>query len=81
MHSEKLKYKELCSFLLRKRSLFCAGRSIERTAGCPAVRHCSGSVPPVCLEVGCVCACFSLSATVTNVLPSADLQHGKNKLN
>ena len=25
----------------------------------------------------CVCACSILSATVTNVLPSADRQHGK----
>ena len=77
MYSGKLQYKELCSSLLRKRCLHCAGRSIKYIAGCPAMGHCSGSVPPVGDKVGCVYSCASLTATVTNVLPSADRQHGK----
>ena len=59
MHSEKLKYNELCSFLLQKRSLFCAGRSIERTAGCPAVTVPWGTEAAVC--------CLSVSTLVVCV--------------
>ena len=34
------------------------------------VGTCSGSARSVGLEVGCVCACSTLTATVANVLPS-----------
>ena len=45
------------------------------------VAHCIGSVPLLCLDLGCVCACSTLSATATNGLPSADRQHGKKVIN
>ena len=46
-----------------------------------AVARCSGSVPLLCLDLGCVCACSTLSASATNSLPSADQQHGKKEIN
>ena len=44
-----------------------------------AVARCSGSVPLLCLNLGCVCA--YPSATATNGFPSADQQHGKKEIN
>ena len=56
---------------MRNYVLLCYGRD---ACTVPAIRWlpgtCSGSARPVGLEVGSVCVCSALTATVANVLPS-----------
>ena len=55
MYSGKLKYKQLCSSLLWKRSLYRAGHSIK-SPGCPAVGHLQPQCSS-CWSRGWFCVC------------------------